>query len=455
MEFQDPEVSIVEKVKYIENRLSNDDEEVLGQLIGEYEFSQSLILFDILEEISISPVLVSHQKYLVLETMYSSKEVIDSLYRDRLEKLIASYVPDSPVLEFVVVKWLFSFGNGLNHIDRLYKYLGNAQLQDITRYNQVFSLREIYPEETTSGIIFLFSHHTCGNRCKVMCSQYLLENEKENYNVLQALFKIAEDKKEDYNIRADAADAIHHYTTGEEQEKALNILRSLGGNSANLYEDKQNVHIVDISEGLALIEGIRPILEFHEIAKLISRVKDPKVAASLGRIIMDTARYGNSKIAFTSEEIIERVWAFISSHENKEALIVRLIEELRDMADTCSSGHALRLINVMSGFGANVRISFVDQIASSFEGRMNALIRNIKDEYIRNNIYNDMVDKGPSFMSFFNKNQKVVIDELYKEYVEGGYIDTDEFDMGILKALKPYEGRSTRTMLNFNIVRTD
>lgn len=463
MEFKNPDISITEKVKYIETKLLNNDEEVLDAVIGEYEFCNSSTLLEVLEELSISSTLNSQQKYRIFETMYYSQNEY-STTSSKLEKLIASYIPDNPVFEFTTVKWLFSFGNGAKHISRLYKYLGNSNLKDITRYNQVFSLREIYPNETMNGISFLFGHSSCGSRCKIMCCQYLLENMKRESSessesseikwneMLQTLFSIAEDEKEEYNIRADAADTIHHYFTDENQEKALSILRKLGGSSNNIYEDKQNIHTVDISEGLILIGEIVPTVKYNEIAKILSRDKDPKISASLGRIVMDSARYGNKNTSFTSEEIMERIWTFILSNENKDTLIARLLEELRDMADTCSSGHALRLINVLSGFGADVRISFIDQIASSFEGRMNALIKKIENEDIKSNILLDMVDKGPLFMEFFNKNQKIIIDQLYNEYVEGGYICKDEFDMGIMKALTLYEGRANYKKVEFKMV---
>jgi hypothetical protein len=461
MLFQDPDIPVIEKVNCVLDGLDNNDEDNFNQVIGEYEFTQSSVILEVLEELVLSPRLVSDRKYNILSSMYSVREDLQQEDKDRLEQLISAYIPTSSVLEFETVKWLFSFGNGTKHLPRLFKYLGNANLQDLTRYNQIFSLKKLYPEETLEGIKYMTTIDI-GSRCMILCSQYLLEN-GSNTSVIEKLFQIAEDEKEEYNARADAADTLHHYTFGEQQEKALSILRGLGGNSANIYEDKQNVHTVDISQGLALIGEFTPKTKYADIAKILGAVKDTKISASLGRIVMDTARYGKASqsakdnVTYTAEEILERIWEYIKCQEKemRSALLLRLTEELRDMADTCSSGHALRLINVLSGYGANISISFIDQIASSFEGRLNARLRLTEDEDLLSDILSDLTDHGPKFMEFFGQNFQSVIDELREEYVEGGYVSIDDFDVAITKAMKPYEGNYTSAKIEFKVLKRD
>ncbi len=455
MLFQDPDIPICEKVKCIVDNLLEGNEDELEQVLAEYEFSLSSILHEILEELLLIDSLSQQTKYRILSTMYASRSEMPSDLSERLEKLITTYIPSNATLEFETVKWLFSFGNGMNHLGRLYKYLNNEGIQDLTKYNQLFTIQKEYPEEVKTGVKYLLFNVKLGGRCKVLCSQYLLEKDSESTDIITLLFSLATDESEEYNIRADAADAIHHYTRGETQERAMRLLQELGGNNTNIYENKQNVHNVDVSEGIKLIRDIIPVLKYNRIAKIINeKSEDPKISSSLGRIVLDTARYGG----LSAEEIMEKIWQYIENIqdlETKKNLHNRLLEELHDMADTCSSGHALRLINVLSGFGDEmfVKISFIDQIVSSFTGRLNARIHEIESKEDQEDILIDMADNGIKFMSFFTKNYSFVVDELYQEYVEGGYVTDEEFDSAIRKAMIPYEGKVDTTELKFNMVR--
>ena len=95
---------------------------------------------------------------------------------------------------------------------------------------------------------------------------------------------------------------------------------------------------------------------------------------------MDRALY--SKYNCTLIAILLKVWTYLSSHESKDEMKKRLLEELNDMAGICSTGFAERLINVISGFGDfNFRISFEEQIVGNFSGRLTARAKNILREW--------------------------------------------------------------------------
>ena len=106
--------------------------------------------------------------------------------------------------------------------------------------------------------------------------------------------------------------------------------------------------------------------------------RDSNVKFALNRINLDRALY--SKYNSTLVDILMKVYTYISGHEFEEALLDRLIQELNEMAYTCSSGFATRILNSLSGFGDfNISISYGDQISGNLLGRMNALARSIAD----------------------------------------------------------------------------
>ena len=128
---------------------------------------------------------------------------------------------------------------------------------------------------------------------------------------------------------------------------------------------------------------------------------------------MDRALY--SKYNNTLCNILIKVYTYIHNQEEdlKQEMIKRLIEELEEMSQTCSTGYVTRLINSISGFGEfNIRISFEDQITSNFTGRLNARIRAICDEdsMFRTTKLNDVVE-----LWLNNKENKNILELIKSE----------------------------------------
>jgi len=104
--------------------------------------------------------------------------------------------------------------------------------------------------------------------------------------------------------------------------------------------------------------------------------KENKINLALKRIHLDRTLY--SKYNTNLENILIKIWKYISKHEYKNELQKRLLEELQEMAGTCSSGFASRLVNVISGFDDfSIKISWEEQIIANFTGRLNAQARKI------------------------------------------------------------------------------
>ena len=123
--------------------------------------------------------------------------------------------------------------------------------------------------------------------------------------------------------------------------------------------------------------------EFASEACRASFSRDSNVKFALNRINLDRALY--SKYNSTLVDILMKVYTYISGHEFEDELLDRLIQELNEMAYTCSSGFATRILNSLSGFGEfNISISFGDQISGNLIGRMNARARTVIDSPLFN-----------------------------------------------------------------------
>ncbi|OUW96016.1 MAG: hypothetical protein CBD97_02045 [Pelagibacteraceae bacterium TMED237] len=264
---------------------------------------------------------------------------------------------------------------------------------------------------------------------KILSCQYLLQKfnlvESQKNIIQQELLKFAEDTGLDYDRRADAADVLLRLGTDSFKDHARNIIMILGSiesTGKTIFDNAQNVHIEEVEKSvLEILEFFSdlPLLKINDIAVInISFIKDQiqkilkdkkekikceeeenfkkyenKINVSLKRIEMDRALY--SKYNNTLENILLKVWTYLTQHEYKDEMIARLLEELEEMSGTCSTGFASRLINVISGFGEfNIKISWEDQIVSNFYGRLNAKARLLenKDNIFITEKYEDIVE---------------------------------------------------------------
>jgi hypothetical protein len=265
--------------------------------------------------------------------------------------------------------------------------------------------------------------------------------------------------------------------------KGREIILKLGGKGKTIFDNKQNVHVKEIEKSvMKILETICyvPIMKSNddkfinfdyvdeEIQKLIKENENDKekILVSLNRIRMDRTLY--SALSITLSVVMVKLWSYICSNENKDEMQKRLLQELEDMAGTCSSGFISRLVNTISGFGElSIAISFEDQIVSNFSARLNLYAQKICDEdsifrttsfenvkKIHNSenpvedfydaVLNEMMISSsdyknrPSFLLFFRTYMSKIREEMFKEFIE--YVSESEFDLYFRKALSYYDG---------------
>ncbi len=309
--------------------------------------------------------------------------------------------------------------------------------------------------------------------------------------------EFAENPLNTENQRADAADTLMHLGCQTMKDKGKNIILTLGyGNRKinTLYTNSQNVHNEELESSiLELLEFFaeyttllinRIPITFQQVRRQIenlstSKYDKEKIELSLNRIQVDRVLF--SKYNISLETLLIKLWSYIQNNpEYKEQLLQRLLEELQDMSGTCSSGFASRIVNVVSGFGDfNLRISWEDQIVSNFNGRLNAMVRNITlEESIYRNEHYDTISslqkdnkdlemevdmevesilesfsqcvleelplrssepyKRKNFNFFLKHSFPIIRQEMYEEF--SPFLDDTTFDLYFRKALMHYEG---------------
>lgn len=226
---------------------------------------------------------------------------------------------------------------------------------------------------------------------RILCGQTLLQRYRESIEDL--LLDISYNSKNNYNSRADAADVVLRYGRDDFKSKAKTIIRELGktGENNTIYNNAQNAHTEEI-ESSALESLIRlseePLakndmnleIDFDFVEnKINAMTKYENICIALNRIRYDNALY--SHLHFSLKSALVYVYSFImkQSLDDQESLLKRLLQELDESADICSTGIMERIVNTLSGFSGDygLRISFQDQITANLNGRLNLKIRNL------------------------------------------------------------------------------
>lgn len=299
---------------------------------------------------------------------------------------------------------------------------------------------------------------------RVIACQYLLEkcevNEELSSFVEGFLLGVAEDINMNEDLRADASDICLRYGSEKTRDIAMNVIIALGGeDNNNIFKNKQNVHNIHIEKSIQ--EIVDKLCNYHPKEKKNYRFSDTKdcilrlindeekelkekVEGSLVRISLDRALYGNSNMSLSN--ILLKVWAYIQDSPFKEDLEKRLIEELYESNNKCSTGFCGRIVNTLSGYDESMSItmSFEDQICSNLEGRLNNKIREIEDDEYMEKVLNEMTipvikyHLRLNFLRFFRDNISKIRQEMYEEFCS--YITDEDFDLYIRKAIIRWEG---------------
>jgi hypothetical protein len=263
---------------------------------------------------------------------------------------------------------------------------------------------------------------------------------------------------------ADIADILLKYGDDETKEKAQEKILTLGFKDnkdfiKTIYNNAQNIHTEEIGESaLEILEflsnmKVEKIPKFKEVydeirklAKSVEFYREKedrkKIKNALNRIFIDRALY--SKMNYSLENILIKVWLYICSSDFKEEMIKRLLEELIDMSGWCSSGAAFRLLNVLSGFGQfSMRISWADQITANFSARFYAMIEKIKNQEKKEKIItgfslnpgdnNENKEISDIFRRFFFKKMPIIRESMYGEFKD--YISDEDFDFNFRKSI--------------------
>ena len=259
------------------------------------------------------------------------------------------------------------------------------------------------------------------------------------------------DETVDYNIRADAADCL--IRVKEYKDRAKDVLKRLGG-SRNIYENKQNIHMVNFDDIIKAVTDTPYLNEipFGIITEDISRdIPDEHLDAfdeAINRISNDRVRYTDGK--WTAAEGLCRVFNYIVSTKSlqnqRREMVKRLGEEIVESNGTCSSGHFRRILNALAGFnGLSPTIAWEHQIVSMFKQSLNKYIQDYPDDDVMVEALMEMasLENGesaprPNYNKILISSISNIEKDLKQEFVESGLVDDEKFIEYFRAAMQHY-----------------
>lgn len=314
---------------------------------------------------------------------------------------------------------------------------------------------------------------------RILAGQYLLRKCDVDSDMREwiekYLISFARDETLSVNVRADAVDVLLQLGEKEARKEAAElilILGAVGGMVRTVFDNSQNVHHKSIEESankiLEFLNSIRSVnedgkeIDFDYVRKEILdlvKAKEPKseekeeserfksykekIEAALTRIFIDRAVYSRYNMSLML--ILIKIWSYIQSHQYSEEMKKRVLEELYDSSDVCSTGYAFRIVNVISGFGElSIGISFEDQVVGNLAARLNNKIRDILDEDFKIDVITEMsIDPSDfksrgSFLKFFRESISKIREDMYQDFKD--YMSDTDYDMYFRKAIIHYEG---------------
>ena len=301
---------------------------------------------------------------------------------------------------------------------------------------------------------------------RVIAAQYMFElcepTDERKAALDRSLLFIVDDVELAEDVRADACDVLLQYGSDETRVTARTALFVLGGGDRvrnNIFRNAQNVHVRSIEESVEKIinylSGYYPTkvevytdfdLVETEILGIFSEESDSKtsVEGALLRISIDRAVYGHSNMTLVT--LLCKLWTYIQDSEHTLELHRRLIEELTESNNKCSTGYASRLVNTLSGFDEkmSVTISYEDEIVANVEARLNSAIHKIESEDTRAEIVEEMTipvimyHLRGTFLKFFREHISKIREEMYQEYRT--HMTDIDYDFYFRKAIIHYEG---------------
>ena len=351
--------------------------------------------------------------------------------------------------------------------------------------------KSVYTSWSKGVLVDFIRDHNLSSKHRNIVGSILLNtynlSENEFGEIYEILYTIGTGRREDYDTRADALDILvssaRRMGRMDMYERANRELHALGvtRTGKTIYDNAQNVHQKSITDNamkvlsylekkiadkgitvdpfdkvrdefMATVWAQKPTkpeskdketeeYKLYRQKKRDYKIKVDGISYSLTRISLDYTLYGMTNRTLMDMMCI--LWAYMRDHPSREELIKRMEEELFDASGLCSTGHAFRLLNIISGYDEiSIGISLEDDFMVKVQMHLNQYISGMSDTRMESVIL-EMGDRSKSLLDrsdyrqFVSDALSAIQLDLWNEYKDR--LDETDFGLYMRKAIMRYE----------------
>lgn len=298
----------------------------------------------------------------------------------------------------------------------------------------------------------------------LMSARYIIDQydylSDERNTVLEYILDVADDKNESIYARSECADILITLGEGNEIIFGEQVIEELGdlyneNKNKTIYTNAQNAHNETINENTRNI--VRALYKYYlktksyndlvktsyeDIHKELSDIdsseeNNDKLHSFFYRVMTDPFRFERLSLS----DIVLLVYNKICSFENKNDLMKRLLEEILDCDNSCTTGYFTRIVNTLNGFINDKDMCFNinprDELRSVIFARINRNIRSLPEK-TRESVLEAIEEANfgvfEEFMDYYSPE-----DEIRKEY--SGLIEEEEFNKLFSKCVDEFIGK--------------
>lgn len=297
------------------------------------------------------------------------------------------------------------------------------------------------------GYIYWFYTYDIPQIYSLLSAQFIMTHPLSEYPFMnthlkyaqQWLYRVAKRETEETQIRSEAADILLRLGTPNFRIAAGVIINQMGQNfiaskDRTLYTNTQNVHdIQNIEQAIKVLTNGVLLVTLDSILDWIKGLQHEKALLSFQRIAMDTGLF----YGFRMTDLICYVFQRIQGSSFRVELEKRLVEEMSDMNGWCSSGHVIRLLNVLQGFDDTIQLTMPIQeeikaaVFARFHTHLKLCSRELQEEIAMCFCQEDktlLLEFMDTYSSY---------DELKKEY---SFLKDQLFEESYQRAIRLYSG---------------
>ena len=298
----------------------------------------------------------------------------------------------------------------------------------------------------------------------LMSARYIIDQydylSDERNTVLEYILDVADDKNESIYARSECADILITLGEGNEIIFGEQVIEELGdlyneNKNKTIYTNAQNAHNETINENTrnivrALYKDYLKTKSYNDLVKTSyedihkelsdidnSEENNDKLHSFFYRVMTDPFRFERLSLS----DIVLLVYNKICFFENKNDLMKRLLEEILDCDNSCTTGYFTRIVNTLNGFINDKDMCFNinprDELRSVIFARINRNIRSLPEK-TRESVLEAIEEANfgvfEEFMDYYSPE-----DEIRKEY--SGLIEEEEFNKLFSKCVDEFIGK--------------